>query len=472
MNDNKFLPKLSQNLLEILNDEKYYDITIEVGNDPYVKIFRAHMVILHYRSTYLQRILSTSNMENDGTLTHIKLPNISPEIFQIILRYIYGGKLSLEEYDTLDIIKILVSSNELNLQELTTYLQFYLIENKTDWMEENFSLIYQTSFENDSFLELRKYCIDLISKEPNKIFNSINFSSISENLLFTIIQSDNLQMSEIQIWENVLRWGIAQNLDLPSDFTDYSQNDFNNLKNTLQRFIPFIKFYNLTSKEFLEKVFPYEKIFPEDLYRDLLRVYLSLSDPNSKPSNNTKLGITKESKRTVDSKIITYQHVELISKWIDRLEITDKLISSYEFRLLYRASRGGYSHKRFHEICDNQPRTVTLVKVKDSNEILGGYNPLEWKSDEGFSTTKDSFIFSFSNEEIENYILSRVIIEKSAIYNSPNTGLSFGESDLKWKIWLGLWLGNCKKSTYENPIRKIEGKFAAEEFEVFQIVLD
>ena len=45
MIDNKFLPKLSQNLLEILNDEEYYDITIEVGNDPYVKIFRAHMVI-------------------------------------------------------------------------------------------------------------------------------------------------------------------------------------------------------------------------------------------------------------------------------------------------------------------------------------------------------------------------------------------------------------------------------------------
>ena len=42
MDDNKFLPKLSQNLLEILNDDEYYDITIEVGNDPYVKIFRSH----------------------------------------------------------------------------------------------------------------------------------------------------------------------------------------------------------------------------------------------------------------------------------------------------------------------------------------------------------------------------------------------------------------------------------------------
>ena len=86
MVDNKLLRNLSQNLLEILEDEEYYDITIEVGNDPYVKIFRAHMVILYYRSPYLRRILSTIKKKNDGTLAHIKLPNIVPEIFQIILR--------------------------------------------------------------------------------------------------------------------------------------------------------------------------------------------------------------------------------------------------------------------------------------------------------------------------------------------------------------------------------------------------
>jgi hypothetical protein len=86
MNDDKLLLKLSQNLLEILNDEKYYDITIEVGNDPSIKIFHAHMVILHYRSTYLRSILSIYEKKNDGIMAHIKLPNILPEIFQIILR--------------------------------------------------------------------------------------------------------------------------------------------------------------------------------------------------------------------------------------------------------------------------------------------------------------------------------------------------------------------------------------------------
>ncbi|GET59831.1 carbohydrate-binding module family 13 protein [Rhizophagus irregularis DAOM 181602=DAOM 197198] len=87
--------------------------------------------------------------------------------------------------------------------------------------------------------------------------------------------------------------------------------------------------------------------------------------------------VTEESKRIIaDSNIVTYQHVELISKWINRLETTDKLTTSYEFKLFFRAS------------------------LNDSNEILGGYNLLEWKSNGIYGNTKDSFIFSFSKDKI------------------------------------------------------------------------
>src|SRR5688500_5281671 len=120
-------------------------------------------------------------------------------------RYIYGGKLSLEECDTSDIIKILVDASELCLHELTTYFQTFLIENKANYMEQNFSLIYQTSIENDSFLELQKYCTDLIFQVPDKIFQSLSFPSIPERLLISIIQSDNLQRSEIEVWEHILK---------------------------------------------------------------------------------------------------------------------------------------------------------------------------------------------------------------------------------------------------------------------------
>src|SRR5829696_3777442 len=84
----QFYSKLSQNYIELLEDDEYYDVTIEVGEDPNVKIFRAHMNILCYRSPYLRRTLASNKKNNDGVLAHIKLPNISPDIFQIILKYV------------------------------------------------------------------------------------------------------------------------------------------------------------------------------------------------------------------------------------------------------------------------------------------------------------------------------------------------------------------------------------------------
>ncbi|UZO06870.1 uncharacterized protein OCT59_027175 [Rhizophagus irregularis] len=368
-----FLPKLSQNLLDILNDEEYYDVTIEVGNGPHIKIFRAHMVILHYRSTYLRRILSTNKNKNDGTLVHIKLSNILPEIFQIILRYIYGGRISLEEYDTSDIINVLLAASELGLQELITYAQSFLIKTKADWMESNFNLIYQTSFENDSFLELQRFCIDLSSKEPDKIFNSPNFSSIPENLLVSLIQSDNLQMSEIQVWEYVLKWGLVQNL---------------------------------------------------------LKYFMN-------PNKKSKPRMTAN-EIYINSKIITIQHAELISKWIDRLEITDEIKNVYKFQLLLRGSRDGFTTKKFHEICDNQTSTVAIIKVKYSNEILGGYNPIAWDSDE-------------FDDELDEGIYVVLVHHNEDLNLHGDTGC-------------------CNGVDYEKQIRESADIFYIEEYEVFQLI--
>ncbi|RIA93778.1 hypothetical protein C1645_818975 [Glomus cerebriforme] len=62
-----------------------------------------------------------------------------------------------------------------------------------------------------------------------------------------------------------------------------------------------------------------------------------------------------------------------------RLEIT-YWSTPYEFKLLFRGSRDGFTSNDFHNLCDDQPRTLTVVKLEDSNEILGGYNPIVWKS--------------------------------------------------------------------------------------------
>jgi len=108
--------------------------------------------------------------------------------------------------------------------------------------------------------------------------------------------------------------------------------------------------------------------------------------------------------------------------------------------------------------------------LKGSSEILGGYNPIAWKSDDSFATTEDSFVFSFNDtNRNENHILSRVIDKKHAIDNRYYHGPSFGLSDLNLyeKDW-----NDCRKCCYEKSIRETEDFFSVDEYEVFQIIRD
>ena len=44
------------------------------------------------------------------------------------------------KYDILDMVKILVAANELSIQELIPHSQSFLIENKENWIEQNFDI--------------------------------------------------------------------------------------------------------------------------------------------------------------------------------------------------------------------------------------------------------------------------------------------------------------------------------------------
>ncbi|GET03242.1 kinase-like domain-containing protein [Rhizophagus clarus] len=188
-------------------------------------------------------------------------------------------------------------------------------------MEQNFSLVYKTSFEDNSFLKLQNFCTELISKKPEKVLNSIDFTSLPEKCMISLIQHDNIKINVMQVWEYVLKWGVAQNPELPSDPSSYSKDDFNTLKNNLQQLIPFINFFNLSHKEFSDKVYPYKKILSKDLRENLIRHFIN--QPNN---NNSEPKTTKE----IDS-IATKQ--ENLSAEKDFSKIVDE-INDFIYKLL------------------------------------------------------------------------------------------------------------------------------------------
>ena len=64
----------------------------------------------------------------------------------------------MNEQDTSEFLKVLVAADVLCLQELIDYLQKYLIESKSEWMEEHFVIIQQISSQSNNLLKLQQFC--------------------------------------------------------------------------------------------------------------------------------------------------------------------------------------------------------------------------------------------------------------------------------------------------------------------------
>jgi len=165
----------------------------------------------------------------------------------------YGGIVSINEYETLDLLKVLVAADGLLLQELVDYLQKYFIENKSEWMEQHFELIHQSSFQSKSLLELQQFCTDFMAKSPEKIFKSLDFTLLPEKSLISLIRRDDLQMKEVELWEHVLKWGLERNPTLLPDPKTWSNDDFKTMKNTLQHCLPLIRFFSFSSEDSFKK---------------------------------------------------------------------------------------------------------------------------------------------------------------------------------------------------------------------------
>ena len=64
-----------------------------------------------------------------------------------------------------------------------------------------------------------------------------------------------------------------------------------------------------------------------------------------------------------------------------------------EPKLLYRASRDGWSSTYFHIKCDNQGPTLTVIKTTEGY-IFGGYLDKSWHSKDQWITSEKAFLFS------------------------------------------------------------------------------
>ncbi|RGB35308.1 hypothetical protein C1646_742341 [Rhizophagus diaphanus] len=446
---------------QLLSTEMDYNVIIHIGEKPNFKEFHAHSIILRCRSEYLNKILTAEDAEKKDGKYIIKKPNISPQAFDIILKYLYTGQVNIANKTGTELLDFMIISNELMLTKLTELTEDFIIENQQQFLQNDPVGILKIVYYYKSLAKLQEFCLDKICSEPEILFNSDKFVQLSVPLLEVILKRDNLNLNEIEIWENLVKWGLVQDQTLNKDVSKWNQDDFNIFKRILYKFIPLIRFYEISGEDYFNKVKPYEDILSKELKDDILKFYLI---PGYKP-----VYTPRRPKHNVDSVIINLKHLTLFANWIDRKEKNDKNIL-YEFKLLYRSSRDGNTAAAFHAKCDNKGATFVVVKITNSEQIVGGYNPLLWDSNGTSKLTRDSFIFSFTNKN--DFQSAKVTYSNGGNYSIlcySNCGPGFGCGDLYLNFVKGpnVWQSGCG---FCYPTLNLTNCMNVDDYEVFQVI--
>lgn len=356
------------------------------------------------------------------------------------------------------IYDILNVANEFRIEELVICLQTFLIEDRSSWLKSNFSNFYYTSFTNN-FTQIQGFYNQIIAKRPNLIFEQDNFLTLSESALISLIRRDDLKLEEHRIWDHVVQWGIAQNNTIPSDVCEWTDEDFKTMEKTLQRCLPHIRYFQFP-KENVEKLIPYEKIFKKSLWDDIIKYHVT-----GKSTISSTILPPRNIFRIISS-IVTKEQATVIASWIDKKDQTYEVNDNpYEFELILSGKENGFAIKTFWDLCNRKANVVLIMKVKDTGEIIGGYNPIGWDSNLNgqYCETKDSFIFSLKNR---NPVVSRVNDPIRAICNNLSYGSNFG-NDL-YMLGNG-YFGISRAAGYKELVRKKHGSFMVDDYEVFRI---
>ncbi|RIB28941.1 kinase-like domain-containing protein [Gigaspora rosea] len=318
---------------------------------------------------------------------------------------------NIHEYINSHYKSCFISSNKCQAKIGTNYNNFKTISLKGISIQQ-FEIII--NFQNYKLKKLPDWCNDIIAKYPDKIFESRDFINLQENALISLIIRDNLQIKEVKIWNNVIEWGIAQN-HLPSDSKTWSQENFLTLKTTLRNLLPLVRYFQMSADDIIDSVRPYQQILGKGLWEDISTKFMSpnrhirstvlpprriltqplpsrvipqvtLAQTFIQPNSTNRFSaIIDDAQMSIIassfSVIINNAQAAIIASLVD--EKTDSYSvtnNPYEFKLLLRGTRDGFTAKPFWDLCNEQKNVVVVMKVEAyANQVQGGASIMQSK---------------------------------------------------------------------------------------------
>ncbi|CAJ0868327.1 4923_t:CDS:2 [Entrophospora sp. SA101] len=218
----------------------------------------------------------------------------------------------------MDILELLITADELLLDELFDHVQRYLLDFKSDWLKRNVVHVHRLVHSNENCSRLKNFCLEIICNDPFTLFNSKEFYSFDETLLIPLLERDNLQIPELEIWNYLIKWAVVNEQDKiivedkQIEISSWGKEEFTELENILHNCIPLIRFFHISASDFYDKILPFSQILPKILYNDILKFHF-------KRTSLSNLSIASISNLITNTKILPPRQGNLADGKVSRV---------------------------------------------------------------------------------------------------------------------------------------------------------
>ncbi|KAL5012972.1 hypothetical protein ScPMuIL_011523 [Solemya velum] len=192
----KSLSECTQFMLE---HEIACDVTFILGETK--QEVRAHKFILISRSPVFSAMFCGSLVETQEPIT---IPDIAPEVFKILLRYMYSDQLSL--LDPREALETLYAAKKYSVAGLISACKEFCLE-KIDVENGCLLLDHADKLDEHAFFQT---CQTYILENGEKSILSATFCKMSRHCVEKVVEADDLSACELSVWEALVGWAEAE----------------------------------------------------------------------------------------------------------------------------------------------------------------------------------------------------------------------------------------------------------------------
>ena len=203
--------------------------------------------------------------------------SINFTIIYCTCRFIYTGKVTYDSREVINWISLLDVACRFELDNFVITVGDYLVSHQKEWIQHNIFAIHKCALSSSPLNKLLNYCNNIMVSSPEIMFKFDNLANLPKETLITLLKHDELNMKEIDIWTSVIQWATNQVAGLVNDPDSWSSEDVTKVRAIISDCVHHIRFFNITSEDFQEKIFPYDELLTKELRRDIVSYHTNKS---------------------------------------------------------------------------------------------------------------------------------------------------------------------------------------------------